>query len=1020
MRTLRWSIVAVAVYMLLGFIVAPLIAKGRLTAILTRELSREVTIQKLTINPFALSVRVRGFLMKDRSGGDVAAQFDELYANLSAASLARMAPVLDQIRLVRPVIRIVRYPDNTYSYQDLLTPQPAGPPAPGPPPRFSLNNIEVVDGRIELEDRPTGKYHAVSDIQIGIPFLSSLPYATEINVEPSFSANVNGTPVALTGETKPFKDTRETTVHLALDGLDIARYADYSPVPLGIRVQRGTLDTRITLALTTRRSLLDSLAISGTAAIKALQVADNAGALLTAFDSLESAARFTLTRRGDVQEMVVSETSATLRGLRVPEASRGASLVEVAEIALSGVRADLGKHDATIDTLAIDQARLRVTRGRDGRFNFEHLTAPAASPSPGDGLPTGDRTSDEQASGIPWVITLKHLALTDAEARAEDHALATPAVLALTGFGVEADQLSTATDARGAVRLSAALNESGAVSVEGTLGLNPPNGEFAVTLKDIAIVPFRAYVEEYLNAVITRGNVSTQGRVMFSTRQPGAPNVGFRGDVSVRGFSSVDQPTDQDLLKWKSLKVSGVDFRSRPMKLRVNELALSDFYSRLIVNPDGTLNLQTLERREAALAKSEAADKPAPPPPPGTTSPGPVPDIRIGKITFARGNVNFSDYFVKPNFSANLTDLAGNVSEMTADTPGDVAIRGAIDQTAPLEIVGRLNALSPELFVDLSASARDIELSPLSPYSVKYAGYGIEKGKLSVRLKYFVEHQKLAAENNVYLDQLTFGERVESPTATTLPVLLAVSLLKDRNGVIDIDLPISGSLDDPEFSLGRIILKVIGNLIAKAATSPFALLSAAFGGGEELAFVDFEPGRAALTPEAERRLTTLATALNDRPGLTMEIAGRVNPDTDRDAYKRASIERKVKAQKFRALEKSGAEVTSLEAVVVAPDEYDQYLTAAYKAERFPKPRNFIGMATKLPVPEMEQLMFTYAQATDEDLLLLANARAQVVKEWLVENGGVSAERLFLTTPRVGDEALAEGQTAAPRAEFALK
>jgi hypothetical protein len=251
-------------------------------------------------------------------------------------------------------------------------------------------------------------------------------------------------------------------------------------------------------------------------------------------------------------------------------------------------------------------------------------------------------------------------------------------------------------------------------------------------------------------------------------------------------------------------------------------------------------------------------------------------------------------------------------------------------------------------------------------------------------------------------------------------VLLAVSLLKDRNGVIDIDLPISGSLDDPEFSLGRIILKVIGNLIAKAATSPFALLSAAFGGGEELAFVDFEPGRAALTPEAERRLTTLATALNDRPGLTMEIAGRVNPDTDRDAYKRASIERKVKAQKFRALEKSGAEVTSLEAVVVAPDEYDQYLTAAYKAERFPKPRNFIGMATKLPVPEMEQLMFTYAQATDQDLLLLANARAQVVKEWLVENGGVSAERLFLTTPRVGDEALAEGQTAAPRAEFALK
>lgn len=1024
MRILRWLIVIVAVYTLLGFVVAPLIARPQLTKVLTRELAREVTIQKLSVNPFALSVRVRGFVMKDRSGGDVAVRFDELYANLSATSLVRMAPVLDQIRLVHPVIRIVRYQDNTYNYQDLLTPAPAAPPPAGPPPRFSLNNIEVVDGRIEFEDRPTGKYHAVSDIQVGIPFVSSLPYATEINVEPSFSAKVNGTPFVLKGESKPFKETRETTFHLVLEGLDLARYAGYSPVPLGVRLQQGLLDTRLTLSLTTRQSVLDTLSLSGAATLKTMRLADADGALLGAFDSLESAARFTLTRRGDLQEMVVSEASATLRGLRVPDSSRGASLAEVPTITLSNVRADIGSRELTIDALAIDQARVLVSRTRDGHLNFEHLTALGQSP-PSSSVQTVDvQTTDEQAAPAPspWVVTLKQLTVADAEARVEDQALATRAALALTGFTVHAEQLSTAANARGTVRLNGTLNGTGAIGAEGTLGLNPPAGEFALSFKDIAIVPFQAYVAEHVDVVITRGSISSRGRVVFSVPSSTTPTVGFRGDVSVRNFASLDQSTDQDLLKWKSLAVAGIEFASEPLALHVKDIALADFYSRLIVNADGTLNLQALAHEPDAAQGAGATDAPSPaaPPEPGAASPGPPADLRIGSITFARGNVNFSDHFVRPNFTANLTELTGGVSEMTTDTPGDVAIRGAIDHTAPLEIAGRLNPLSTELFVDLNATARDIELSPLSPYTVKYAGYGIEKGKLSVRLKYFVEHQKLAAENNIYLDQLTFGERVESPTATSLPVLLAVSLLKDRNGVIDIDLPISGSLDDPKFSLGRIILQVVGNLIAKAATSPFALLGAAFGGGgEELASVDFEPGRAALTPEAERRLTTLAKALDDRPGLTMEIAGRVSPETERDAFKRASIEQKVKVQKLKALVKNGTEPASIDDAVVEPGEYDQYLTAAYKAEKFPKPRNFIGMAKTLPVPEMKTLMLTNAQATDEDLLLLANERAQVVKERLVQTG-VSAERLFLTAPRVGSDGLADGQAAAPRAEFALK
>jgi hypothetical protein len=342
-----------------------------------------------------------------------------------------------------------------------------------------------------------------------------------------------------------------------------------------------------------------------------------------------------------------------------------------------------------------------------------------------------------------------------------------------------------------------------------------------------------------------------------------------------------------------------------------------------------------------------------------------------------------------------------------------------VENIAPIEIVGQVNPLAKDLFLDIKASARDIELSPLTPYSAKYAGYGIERGKLSVKVAYKIENRKLTAQNNVYLDQLTFGEKVDSPTATKLPVLLAVALLKDRNGVIDINLPISGSLDDPQFSMGGIIIRVIVNLVVKAVTAPFALLGAIFGGGEELAYIEFAPGLTALDAAADAKLKTLTKALNDRPGLKLDITGRVDPATDREGLKRASIDRKVRAQKMSELVRDGKAPPSVSEVKVDPAEYPKYLTAAYKAESFPKPRNLIGLAKDLPVPEMEQLMLTHAQVTDEDLRRLANDRAQTVKGYLVDTAKVSPERVFIAAPKLTAEGIKD-KGRPTRVDFSLK
>jgi hypothetical protein len=383
------------------------------------------------------------------------------------------------------------------------------------------------------------------------------------------------------------------------------------------------------------------------------------------------------------------------------------------------------------------------------------------------------------------------------------------------------------------------------------------------------------------------------------------------------------------------------------------------------------------------------------------------------------GSVNFSDFFVKPNYTVLLTGVAGGVSEMTADKAGDVELRGRIHQTAPVEIAGKVNALAKHLYVDLKANASDIELSPMSPYAVKYAGYGIEKGKLSLKLAYHIENRKLVAENNIYLDQLTFGAPVESATATKLPVLLAVALLKDRNGVIDIALPISGSLDDPEFGLGGIIVRVFVNLIVKAVTSPFALLGSMFGGGEELAYLEYAPGSAMLDAEDEAKLKSLAKALEERPGLKLDVSGRVEPGVDGDALKRAAVERQVKAAKLRDSGRKAADAASLAEVKIEPAEYEKNLTAAYRAATFDRPRNALGVLKDLPVAEMEQLMLADARVGEDELRALAEARAQAAKDWLVQSGKIAAERVFIVAPKSGAEGNKD-KGKPTRADFALK
>jgi outer membrane protein OmpA-like peptidoglycan-associated protein len=429
--------------------------------------------------------------------------------------------------------------------------------------------------------------------------------------------------------------------------------------------------------------------------------------------------------------------------------------------------------------------------------------------------------------------------------------------------------------------------------------------------------------------------------------------------------------------------------------------------------------------------RRQAHRQPLRPQPRQSPNPNPNPaQIEFGPVALVNGRVFFSDRFIQPNYSANITALTGNLAAFSSTSPANsVSLTGRVEGSGTLEITGELNPLTVPLSLDLRAAVRELELPPLTPYSVKYAGYGIERGKLSVNLSYRINAQgQLQASNQIVLNQLRFGDRIPDSTAPNLPIKLAVALLADRQGVIDINLPVSGSLNDPEFRLGPIIVRLVVNLIGRALTAPFALIANALGGGaDDLQQVDFDPGTASLNSAARERLNTVAKALTDRPALRLTVQGQASLEAERAAYRRAQLDAQVLAEKRRQAARNGLNPQDIAAV--GAQEYPALLLEVYRRADIAKPRNLIGLAKDLPQPEMEALLLAAIPATDDLMRELAVQRGVAVKDYLASQQ-VPETQLFLgnagknggAAPSTAADTATDAATAPwqPRAELKLE
>jgi len=968
-KPLIWSAAIFAVLMIFAFFGLPPLIKSLLIKRLSATLHRDVSIQTVTLNPFTLSLTVRGVLVKDRGTPDTFASFDELFVNLEGLSALRSALIVKEIRVSQPFIRIIRHRDNTYNFSDLFERGESQKSDAVAPLKFSLNNIQVINGGIDLWDESKQKRHTVRDANIALPFISNFPHHIETYVQPTFSATINDTRYSLEGKTKPFAASRETTFDITINNFDIAYYFPYVPLETDFTIPSGHMDARAQVSFVQHADGKRALTLKGDLAITQISLNDAQNRAFLKLPllniSLTSAEPFS---------RLFHFSSVSLQSPELHIRRDRAGTFNLASLFPGKQKVEKGPEvESDVAPLSVDVDEIHMTGGKISFSDLSRTSAPEMVPGSDDGE---KKDSEDRKPG------------GQATVQAED-------------IGLRVESLSTREGQKGTVSVSFSLNQKGRVGAKGSIALKPLSAQLALDAKDIDIRPVQPYLSDQVKINITSGLASTTGNLSFTEQKGIGPQITYSGNVFLSRFSSIDMAHAEDFLTWKSLYLADLKVGYNPTFLLINKVALTDFYARLILHADGSLNLQRIivakpqTPGQSPATSSRKTDAPA------GTQEKTVKDIRIQQVTLQGGRINFTDRSLKPSYSANLVEMGGRISGLSskATTLADVEIRGKLDQYAPLEIIGKINPLQDDLFVDLKVKFRDMDLSPVTPYSGKYIGYTIQKGKLFFEVSYRIAKRKLDSENKLFLDQLTLGDSVESPHATRLPVKLAIALLKDRKGEIHLDLPVTGSLDDPQFSVWRVIIQILLNLFAKAATSPFALLGAAFGGGEELGYLEFDYGSAAIAEPELKKLDTLAKALYERPSLKLEIEGHVEVERDREGLRRFLFNRKLTVQKSNERSKQGLPATPVDELKVEPQEYEKYLTMAYKAEKFPKPRNVLGFAKSLPVPEMEKLMLTNIVITDSALRSLATQRAMNVKDIILKSGKIQPERAFIIEPK---------------------
>jgi Domain of Unknown Function (DUF748) len=998
-RTKTWRISAIlalliALYAVAGFVLAPRLLRSALMQDIPKTLGVTPTVGEIHVNPFLFQLEIKDFSLAAPDGEKLLG-FGRLFVDFELSSIWHRAYSFVDIDIDAPTVNAIVARDGKLNLLQ-LSPKttPAKPQEKNQPlPAIRIRSFKVSKGLVNYEDR-------------------SRPSAFAARLEPinfalvDFTTGVDGGKFTFTGSSE-LGERVEWHGHLSVQPIE----SDGEFQITGLRAHTiwEYIEDRLNFAV-------------------------NAGTI-----DLNATYKFALK---DAVELQATVSKIAVNDLAVRPKQSDIDWITVPSLLLSGTTMDLLKRQAHVDSLSVSGVKLVTWLEPDGSFNLLKLAqAPPAPAVPAAAVATTASVAPMPAAAAPaaptdpWKFDLAEFDLHDASISAEDRSTKPVAKVQLAPVSLKVDGVSLDLSKPVKIILDARINGAGSLNVTGDVTPQPIAANLALKLGDIELKAIQPYIAQHTSMTLLAGRLSGDAKVRYGANKP---TLQMTGNISVAGLHTVDNALNDDFINWDRLELSGVSLQHDPDRLEIDQVLARKLYARVIIEPDTSLNVKRVLTGPGATVVVPAAPggspvaATAPLPAPTTAARGQAAghkaaatQVAIKKIVLYAGEADFADLSVMPNFATGIQKLEGTVLGLSskANSRAKVDIHGAVDAFSPVAITGEVNVLGPTLYTDLAMSFRNMELSTFNPYSGKFAGYNITKGKLTTDLHYKVTGRKLDAQHHIVIDQLEFGDKTESKEAVSLPIKLAVALLKDRNGVIDLNLPVTGSLDDPKFRLGPIIWKVFVNLLEKAVTAPFALLGALFGGGPDMQFIDFQPGAATLDSAAADKAGAMVKALNERPQLKIEVPIAWVSDLDRPALAEAQFMSQVRgAQSGKANRKKPA---------AAAPEFEQ-MDAAAKVELLtPLYEKNLGGQPKFPEaitnlkakPELEaakadflsHALHEHIAIADAELTALGQQRATAVQQALLTDTQVDPARVFLA---VNDKA--KSQDGKVRLELSLK
>ena len=957
---------ALALYSLLGFLILPGIALRVANQQLAHYATVPARLERIELNPFSLEVTAWG--LKIGEPGKEQVGFERLYANLQIDSLWTRALHLADVQMDQPKTELLFDKSGQLNLAQLFK-LPASEPSPADPDAkpfpLRIDSIKLAGGYVHFQDlRPSEPIEFLyNKLDFELKNLSTLP---EDNADMTLvAAGPEGGQIDWKGNFSLVPITSEGTLKVT-DGKMKAWWPyvrDALPLVLEDGVLNFSTDYKFSLAKETELNLTNTAASIAPFALKA------------------------------------------------PD---GRPLVRLERLDVSETTVDLAKQQVVVGKIRSNKLETWAAREADGQLDWQKLFAsqpskPAKAPEPATAPATADSPKPAPtAPSKPWQVLLKDVQLRNYQVHLADRQAKPAVALELGPLNVDVQNFDSLNQSPFNLKVDSGLGKQGKIQATGVVNLNPVSAKLKVTTKDIDLRVAQSYISPFIRLELRSGMLGSDLDVNLKSTEPLALQI--TGRAQVDQLHTLDTLKTRDFLKWQRLVVEGLNYQHGD-SLSIDKVNLLQPYARFMINDDRTTNVDDLLIPQPADSGAKSAPKPA------ASKDKPL-GIRIGQIAINDGSANFADFSLTPNFATAIQQLNGQIGTIDSRQakPASVDIKGKVERYAPVTIKGSVNPFDPMAALDIATSFKRVELTTLTPYSGKFAGFRIRKGRLNLDLHYVITKGQLKAENKVVVEQLQLGEKVDSADAVDLPIRLAIALLKDTDGKISIELPVTGDLNNPQFSVMPIVWQTLRNLVVRAATAPFKFIGGLVtgGGAEDLSNVSFAAGSSELNKDAESALNTLAKALKERPALRLEIEGTAAASSDGPFLAAQRLEREYQYNYYKILQRRGDKVPAQASLLEVPEsEKAPLLEGIYRIRvKQQPPAEWKDLSRDDRTAKLRDGVIKFWSNSDVLLRQLGQDRASTIKDYLVDKGQLEDDRVYFIDAHLG-QAEKDGRVVTP-------